>query len=51
MRHLIEVEGDAGHYEMHIANTPSTNPRTSAITPYNVLRALSDMTDLTVVGL
>lgn len=51
VRHLIEVEGDAGHYEMHIDNTPSTNPRTSAITPYNVLRALSDMTDLTVVGL
>lgn len=51
VRHVIEVDGDAGHYELHIDNTPSTNPRTSAITPYNVLRALNDMSDRTVVGL
>ena len=49
--HVIEVDGDAGHYELHIDNTPSANPRTSAITPYNVLRALSDMSDGIVVGL
>jgi aspartate dehydrogenase len=51
VRHVIEVEGDAGHYELHIENTPSTNPRTSAITPYNVLRALCDMSESTVIGL
>lgn len=51
VRHVIEVDGDAGHYGLHIENTPSTNPRTSAITPYNVLRALCDMSDATVVGL
>lgn len=51
VRHVIEVDGDAGHYELHIDNTPSTNPRTSAITPYNVLRALGDMSDGIVVGL
>jgi aspartate dehydrogenase len=51
VRHVIEVDGDAGHYELHIDNTPSSNPRTSAITPFNVLRALSDMSDGTVVGL
>jgi aspartate dehydrogenase len=51
VRHVIEVEGDAGRYELHIDNTPSSNPRTSAITPYNVLRALCDMSDATVIGL
>jgi aspartate dehydrogenase len=51
VRHVIEVEGDAGRYAFHIENTPSANPRTSAITPYNVLRALCDQGDAVVVGL
>ena len=49
--HVIRVEGAAGRYELHIENTPSANPRTSAITPYNVLRALGDMSDSAVIGL
>jgi aspartate dehydrogenase len=51
VRHVIEVEGDAGSYRFQIENTPSANPRTSAITPYNVVRALCDMGDALVVGL
>jgi aspartate dehydrogenase len=51
VRHVIEVAGDAGRYELHIENTPSANPRTSGITPYNVLRALCDMSDAAVIGL
>jgi len=51
VRHVIEVEAEAGRYAFHIENTPSSNPRTSAITPYNVLRALCDQSDAVVVGL
>lgn len=51
VRHVIDVEGDAGRYAFHIENTPSSNPRTSAITPFNVLRALCDQSDAVVVGL
>lgn len=51
VRHVIEVEGDAGRYVLQIENTPSANPRTSAITPFNVLRALCDQSDAVVVGL
>lgn len=49
--HEISVTGDAGSYELRIRNAPSANPRTSGITPYNVIRALSDAGDRVVVGL
>lgn len=51
VRHSIDVDADAGRYQLRIENTPSPNPRTSAITPYNVLRALGDLSDATVIGL
>ena len=50
VRHRIEVDADAGHYELTVENTPSANPRTSAITPYAVLRALTDLSAAVVVG-
>jgi len=49
--HEILVDGAAGRYELRIRNTPSANPRTSAITPFNVIRALADLSDPVVVGL
>lgn len=51
VRHVIDVDAAAGRYSFHIENHPSDNPRTSAITAYNVLRSLSDLSDATVVGL
>lgn len=50
VRHHIEVEADAGRYELTIENTPSANPRTSAVTPYAVLRSLTDLSATVVVG-
>lgn len=41
--HHIEVEADSGRYRFEIVNRPSeTNPATSAVVPYAVLRALAD---------
>ena len=40
--HVIEAEGDAGHYRFEIRNHPSPdNPRTSGVVPFAVLRSLS----------
>lgn len=50
VRHRIEVEAEAGRYELTVENTPSANPRTSAVTPYAVLRALGDLSAAVVVG-
>ncbi|MBW3663889.1 MAG: aspartate dehydrogenase [Actinobacteria bacterium] len=51
VEHVISAEGPAGEYEFRFRNRPSaTNPRTSAITPYAVLRALADRTARVVVG-
>lgn len=50
-RHVIRAAGAAGAYEIAIENTPSEeNPRTSAITPYAVVRALNDLRAGMVVG-
>ena len=50
VRHRIEVEADAGRYAFEIENRPSANPRTSAVTPYAVIRALRDLSAGVVVG-
>ncbi|HEY8546467.1 MAG TPA: aspartate dehydrogenase domain-containing protein, partial [Acidimicrobiales bacterium] len=50
VQHRIEVEADAGRYELTVENTPSANPRTSAVTAYAVLRALGDLSATVVVG-
>ncbi len=50
VRHRIEVDAEAGRYELTVENTPSANPRTSAVTPYAVLRALSDLSAAVVIG-
>jgi aspartate dehydrogenase len=48
VRHVVAAEGAAGRYEFSFENRPSpANPKTSAITPYSVLRALGDLTNLT----
>ena len=50
-RHVVHAEGAAGSYEVSIANAPSpANPRTSAITPFAVVRALQDLAGSFVVG-
>lgn len=47
VRHVVAAEGAAGRYEFSFENHPSpANPKTSAITPYAVLRALGDLTNL-----
>ncbi|MEU0988178.1 aspartate dehydrogenase domain-containing protein [Streptomyces sp. NPDC005953] len=44
-RHEIEATGPAGSYRFEIANLPSpSNPRTSGIVPYAVLRAIRAFT-------
>ena len=44
VRHLVTASGTAGAYQMSFENTASSdNPRTSAITAYSVLRALTDV--------
>lgn len=50
VRHGITVEADAGRYELRIENTPSDNPRTSAVTAYALVRALADLSSPLVVG-
>lgn len=43
-RHVIEAEGAAGHYRFDIDNVPSTQtPTTSAVVPYALLRAITDL--------
>lgn len=49
--HTISVRAAAGSYELTIGNRPSpTNPRTSAITGFAVLRELIDRTAPVVIG-
>ena len=46
VRHEIRVEAESGVYEFAFENTTSpSNPKTSAIVPYAVLRGLSSLTD------
>lgn len=42
VRHVVEAQGDIGHYRFSIINNPSQNPRTSAVTPYAALQTLRD---------
>lgn len=51
VEHLIQAHGVAGSYVFAFRNHRSPdNPRTSAITPYAVLRALADRSATVVVG-
>jgi aspartate dehydrogenase len=51
VRHTIRASGLAGTYEISIENRASQhNPRTSAVTPYSVVRALTDMGSRVLVG-
>lgn len=51
VEHVVEAHGAAGSYVFAFRNNRSPgNPRTSAITPYAVLRALADRTATVVVG-
>lgn len=44
VRHTVEATGASGRYEFTFENRPSpANPKTSAITPFAVLRALGDL--------
>ncbi len=44
VRHLVSARGAAGNYELSFENAASPdNPRTSAVTAYSVLRALTDI--------
>ena len=44
VRHVVAATGEAGTYELSFENAASPdNPRTSAVTAYSVLRALSDI--------
>lgn len=46
VRHEIRVEAESGVYEFAFENATSpSNPKTSAIVPYAVLRGLSSLTD------
>jgi aspartate dehydrogenase len=52
VEHRIDATGPAGSYEFVLRNNPSeTNPRTSAITPYAVMRALCRLRAKTIVGI
>ena len=52
VEHLIEATGASGSYEFRFRNVASTlDTRTSAITPYAVLRGLVDLDAHTVIGL
>jgi aspartate dehydrogenase len=43
-RHVIEAEGTAGRYRFEIDNLPSAEtPTTSAVVPFAVLRAITDL--------
>jgi aspartate dehydrogenase len=51
VEHRVDAGGSLGSWSFSIANVPSPdNPRTSAITPYAVLRALGDLGAHTIVG-
>jgi aspartate dehydrogenase len=50
MQHTIKASGAAGTYEFSIRNRASDNPRTSAVTPYAVVRALTDTTSRILIG-
>lgn len=51
VEHLVEAEGGLGAWSFSIGNVASrANPRTSAVTPYAVIRALGDLGAHTVVG-
>jgi aspartate dehydrogenase len=51
VEHLVEAEGPLGAWSFSIANVASVaNPRTSAITPYAVLRALGDLGAHVIIG-
>lgn len=44
VRHVVTAAGEAGNYELSFENAASPdNPRTSAVTAYSVLRALTDI--------
>ena len=44
VRHVVSASGEAGTYELSFENAASPdNPRTSAVTAYSVLRALTDL--------
>lgn len=52
VEHHIEAHGPAGAYEFRFRNIASAqNVRTSAITPYAVLRGLGDLHAHTVIGI
>lgn len=48
--HEILVEGAAGRYEVRVDNRPSDNPKTSAITPFSIIRALGDTGRQVLIG-
>jgi aspartate dehydrogenase len=49
--HRVVAEGRAGSYEFVFKNRPSeSNPRTSAIAPFSVIRALHNLQARTVLG-
>jgi aspartate dehydrogenase len=51
VEHRVTAEGPVGSYEFVFCNRPSEdNPRTSAITPFSVLRTLSRIQARTIVG-
>jgi aspartate dehydrogenase len=44
--HIIEVSGEAGDYRFEMRHRPSpNNPRSSAMVPWSVIRALRDLCD------
>jgi aspartate dehydrogenase len=52
VEHVIEATGPAGTYQFRLSNAAAsgTKPRTTAITPYAVLRGLCDLDAHTVIG-
>jgi aspartate dehydrogenase len=52
VEHKVHASGSAGHYEFLFYNRPSEeNARSSAITPYAVLRALQDLRSSLLIGI
>ena len=52
VEHRVNAVGPAGSYEFVFRNRPSeSNPRTSAITPFSVMRALSRLGAKMIVGI
>jgi aspartate dehydrogenase len=51
VEHRVTARGRAGSYEFVFRNRPAaTNPKTSAIVPYSVIRALRSLRSGTVIG-